>query len=358
MSCLQQVLKVCFTFTMMKKIRNYVPPSKGKTVLVCPSKDKDGVVKQDWDEYIGHGLNNIHWVLEKSKWSNPFYMPKLSAKICNKRYRKHILSSKHLQGSLKELVMKRLGCLCPNLDECHGNVLIELGHEFFPSGSEIRFYILCHQYLFFKGHRSPLSNCYVHNIKTQDGTFINVHQMYGWKKAIALGERFVDKNILEERDPAKIFKLLKALASRNVPQSTEDLIYWMFLFLCEKWDSVPKFHNECFHYMNELYFEATADTFWGCGLDIKMIEQTKQREDFHTKQILGTLTGFNILGWLVKVVSLLKSGGSLLINPKTLKDVSPQCHKGLLLVRKTLAEKGVVRPSLKGYTLVESTKRK
>ena len=100
--------------------------------------------------------------------------------------------------------------------------------------------------------------------------------------------------------------------------------------------------------------------FGGAGwiLNIKMIEQAKQREDFHTKQILGTLTGFNILGWLVKVVFLLKSGGSLLINPKISKDVSPQCHKGLLLVRKTLAEKGVVRPSLKGYTLVESKKRK
>ena len=63
------VLKVLFTFTMAKyaKNRNYVPPSKGITVLVQPSKDKDGVVKQDWDEYIGHGLNNIHWVLEKSK---------------------------------------------------------------------------------------------------------------------------------------------------------------------------------------------------------------------------------------------------------------------------------------------------
>ena len=44
--------------------------------------------------------------------------------------------------------------------------------------------------------------------------------------------------------------------------------------------------------------------------------------------------------------------------PKTLKDVTPQCHKGLLLVRKTLTEKGVVTPSLKGYILVESKKRK
>ena len=192
----------------------------------------------------------------------------------------------------------------------------------------------------------------------QDGTFINVHQMYGWKKATALEEKIVAKNILEVRDSAKIFKLLKALASRNVPQSMEDLVYWMFLFLCEKWDSVPQFQDECFHYMHKLYFEAIADTFWGCGLDIKTIEQAKQREAFHTKQILGTLTGFSIVGWLVKVVSLLKSGGSLVINPKTLKDVSPQCHKGLLLVRKTLAEKGVVTSSLKGYTLVESKRRK
>ena len=44
------------------KNRNYVPPSKGKTVLVRPSKDKDGVVKQNWDEYTGHVLNNKHWV--------------------------------------------------------------------------------------------------------------------------------------------------------------------------------------------------------------------------------------------------------------------------------------------------------
>ena len=28
---------------------------------------------------------------------------------------------------------------------------------------------------------------------------MNVHQMYGWKKATALGERFVAKNILEEK---------------------------------------------------------------------------------------------------------------------------------------------------------------
>ena len=38
------VKKIIFTFTMAKyaKNRNYVPPSKGKTVLVQPSKDKDG----------------------------------------------------------------------------------------------------------------------------------------------------------------------------------------------------------------------------------------------------------------------------------------------------------------------------
>ena len=45
---------VNLTFTMVKyaKPRNYVPPSKDKTVLVQPSKDKDGVVKQDWNVYM------------------------------------------------------------------------------------------------------------------------------------------------------------------------------------------------------------------------------------------------------------------------------------------------------------------
>ena len=94
------------------KLETMFPLQRAK-LLVWPSKDKNGVVKQDWDVYIGHGLNNKHWVLEESKWSNPFYTPKLSAKICNERYRRHILSSKHLQGSLKELVGKTLGCLCP-----------------------------------------------------------------------------------------------------------------------------------------------------------------------------------------------------------------------------------------------------
>ena len=45
MSCLQQVLKVLFTFTMVKYAKNI------NYVLVQPSKDKDGVAKQDWDEY-------------------------------------------------------------------------------------------------------------------------------------------------------------------------------------------------------------------------------------------------------------------------------------------------------------------
>ena len=52
------------------KNRNYVPPStKGKTVLVRPSKDKDGVVKtglgcvhRSWGLIINTGF------LEKSKW--------------------------------------------------------------------------------------------------------------------------------------------------------------------------------------------------------------------------------------------------------------------------------------------------
>ena len=67
----------------------------------------------------------------------------------------------------------------------------------------------------------------------------------------------------------KDFKLLKALARRNVPQSTEDLVYWMFLFLCEKWDSVPQFRDECFHYMNECILKQQQIHFGGVGWILK-----------------------------------------------------------------------------------------
>ena len=157
-------------------------------LLVHPSKDKDGVVKQDWDVYIGHGLNNKHWVLEKSKWSNPFYTPKLSAKICNERYRRHILSSKHLQVSLKELVGKRLGCPCPNLDECHGNVLIELVHEFFPLESEMRgtFYVISISFSKVKGHHCQIVTLTI--LKHKMGHLSMFIRCMGGKKLLLWGK--------------------------------------------------------------------------------------------------------------------------------------------------------------------------
>ena len=103
----------------------------------------------------------------------------------------------------------------------------------------------------------------------QDGTVINVHHMYGWKKSYCFGRMICGQEYPGRERSHKDFQATESLARRNVPQCTEDLIYWMFLFLCEKWDSVPQFQDERFHYMNELYFEATADTFWGCGWILK-----------------------------------------------------------------------------------------
>ena len=42
----------------MQKIETMFPLQQRVKLLVRPSKDKDGVVKQDWDVYIGHELNN------------------------------------------------------------------------------------------------------------------------------------------------------------------------------------------------------------------------------------------------------------------------------------------------------------
>ena len=48
----------------------------------------------------------------------------------------------------------------------------------------MRGYILCHQHLFFKGQRSPLSNCYIHDIKMQDGTLSMFIRRMGGKKLL------------------------------------------------------------------------------------------------------------------------------------------------------------------------------
>ena len=49
----------------MQRIKT-VPPSKGKTLLVHLSKEKDGVLKQDWDVYISHGLT-----INTGPWRSP-----------------------------------------------------------------------------------------------------------------------------------------------------------------------------------------------------------------------------------------------------------------------------------------------
>ena len=121
------------------------------------------------------------------------------------------------------------------------------------------------------------------------------------------GEKHLAKKIWEVTDTASIFKLLHAIKSINSPQSTEDMIHSMYCFICEKWELVQSFRNECMKYVHDLFFEATDNTFWGCGLDIKMIEKAKQREDFYAKQILSTLIGYKIVGWLVKVCLLYTS---------------------------------------------------
>ena len=73
-------------------------------MLVRPSKDKDGVLKQDWDEYIGHGLNNKHWVLEKSRWSNPILHTQI---ICKDLQRK--IQKTHIKLKTPPRFFERIG---------------------------------------------------------------------------------------------------------------------------------------------------------------------------------------------------------------------------------------------------------
>lgn len=68
--------------------------------------------REPYDIYIGR----------PSKWGNPFKGPR---KEVIEKYRRWILSQRHLMESLDELKGKTLGCWCKP-KPCHGDVLVEL----------------------------------------------------------------------------------------------------------------------------------------------------------------------------------------------------------------------------------------
>ena len=340
----------------------YVPPGTGKTCLVRLTR-KNGKLFQDCDVYIGPKLCNDHWVLEQSKWFNPFYSPHISTKKAFQLYSRHIDNTTKLHNSLSELKGKRLGCICRDLSTCHGRVLLEKIEQVEPElhNSAQPFLILGKHY-FFKGEGSPLSNFFQHKFKHEDKTFLCLYQCFMWKKAVAGGERHMASRILSCdncKDLIKLSKLLKHSPTCPSPWTTKEVIALMYELLIVKWKQVESFRQECIEHPESIFYESTRNSFWGCGLDMETLRLHMQsREKVDASLISDTLMGMNILGWLIKIVSLEQQSKPVHFDPPVIRSLSCHIQSGLKLAMQIVADGEPMHPSVNGFVLVHRKNKK
>ena len=268
-------------------------------------------------------------------------------------YSRHIDNTPHLRNSLRKLVGKCLGCLCSHHENCHGHVLVKKIEEKFPPKSLKD--IFCGKNVFFKGEHSVLSNCYKGQMKTKHGLFMNAHQYYVWKKATIMGEKFVAKKILDCENIKEVFKWKTLLHKQPFKWHTKQCVITMYDVLETKWETVPNFKSMCLRTADCMFFEATRDLFWGCGIDLETINEKRHLNAKKFAPKFSYLNGMNILGWLIKILTAVKMGTGLGFVKKC-KNLSPHLNQGLLLVLKILAEEGVL--SLSSITCLSFKKKK
>jgi len=87
------------------------------------------VVNKDHDKY------DI-LITRETKWGNPFHIGKDGTREeVIEKYRKWIVTQPLLIALLETLKGKRLGCVCKPLNNCHGDVLVELIEYYNPPGT-------------------------------------------------------------------------------------------------------------------------------------------------------------------------------------------------------------------------------
>ena len=86
----------------------------------------NGAVVQDCDVYIGRQCTMGGWRLPKSKWHNPFSVPRDGTpEQVGQKFEHYITTNAALLEDLGELQGKVLGCWCAPR-ACHGHILARL----------------------------------------------------------------------------------------------------------------------------------------------------------------------------------------------------------------------------------------
>ena len=93
--------------------------------MVKIKRTRDGLLEQNCDVYISYKLENDHWSLPWSEWTNPYYNQDNALEL----YAAHIKRRPSLWHKLDSLEGKLLGCWCRDETKCHGSVLVRLLEE-------------------------------------------------------------------------------------------------------------------------------------------------------------------------------------------------------------------------------------
>lgn len=297
---------------------------KEETTLVTISK-KNGNLINPFDVYIGPEIRNEHWNLEKSAWSNPYHFEKSSLV----KYRSWILKTMRDQIN-DQLGGKVLGCFCKDHRKCHGSVLVELANAHLPVKKEVH----GEGIIFFKGDDCPLSNFYPCWL-TRDGRIFNcATQMYAYDHLVFMGKNNLALNVLQARNGYDAYEMLKnTFPYTSKTFNMRQQLTCMKKIIQIKYNQCEEFRRYLDENCNSVYVEATKSPFWGAGIDITMMNE---------KSTLSDVRGYNILGWIIKLVYMRNSPvpgedhKRITIPPPPPDGATEEVLKGVELVNKHL----------------------
>ena len=129
----------------------------------------------------------------------------------------------------------------------------------------------------------------------------------------------------------------------------------MYDILEMKWEMVPKFKSMCLRTADYVFwsYEGLFLGMWDWPWKYLWEKVVKCKKNFAPKT--SDLNGMNMVGWLIKILTMVKVGTGLGFVKKC-ENLSAHLNEGLYLALKILAEEGVLK--LSSMTCLSLKKKK
>lgn len=231
--------------------------------------DRSRTPRGQCDVYVGEEVITTRGVkIPASNWCNPFRSAALIRDRRDVLYEKYLI---HAIGTdrLCTLEGKALGCYCNAHNGCDAEVLArvvreksELALHKPPLGVEFESDPL--RVYFGRGH--VFSIFHTATLLEGTNTFIGMGHIYAWKKALALGETYMAREILTSVDSQiDVERYLKYLSDQSPEFPTVEAVAIMWEVLCLAWEQWELLRRERFDYQECVIVQASRDAFWGSG---------------------------------------------------------------------------------------------